>query len=500
MHSILIQSLATSPAQDNAKQAKPTAEGEAREVSFDTVFGDSAEAEVPIDSERPEKPQIKGDQEVLVGDDADPALNSSEEKPDDPTKEAVITLPEQEKHPKQQNAELQMNKSDAPIDKVAPSQSPAAILHRPLDAPDHQTTAKTPTTTLNTAEVEATGTVAKRELTTAPVPVQTTQKPVPTSVPFAQVAVEQTAKRTEFTSSNSPETVLRQTDQPHVTQPHVKAQQLGPLLLEPAKAKPVSIEKSPTRLDQITVQTQQNAVPAKSSGIQPAVLPEQLAKAVLSSTLPQDKRSRFDALLPEVRTSKSSTVLKPNTSNFGQIAMAQPSVAAPATETSKASLTLDIDPLSASRSEMSSTTTTQSNQALPTRMELPHHVARQIAEALQAMPNRPVEIRLSPEELGRVRLGVSTVEGNIMVTVLAERPETGDLMRRHISALETAFQELGYSDISFAFGGEDNLQPDQESGDDQVARGAQRTSDETVQHPIQVHLNAAPVTGLDIRL
>ena len=84
----------------------------------------------------------------------------------------------------------------------------------------------------------------------------------------------------------------------------------------------------------------------------------------------------------------------------------------------------------------------------------PHQIARQIAEALPPMPDSPVEVSLSPEELGRVRLTLQTVDGGLSVVVQAERAETLDLMRRNIDSLARDFREMGYSNISFEFGSE----------------------------------------------
>lgn len=91
-------------------------------------------------------------------------------------------------------------------------------------------------------------------------------------------------------------------------------------------------------------------------------------------------------------------------------------------------------------------------QAAATRMDLPTHVARQIMEIAQNLPGRPVEIALSPEELGRVRLAVSTQEAGLVVHIAAERPETLDLLRRNVSLLGDDFQALGYDDVAFSFG------------------------------------------------
>ena len=47
---------------------------------------------------------------------------------------------------------------------------------------------------------------------------------------------------------------------------------------------------------------------------------------------------------------------------------------------------------------------------------------------------------------------VMTTDVGVTVTINAERPETEDLMRRHIQDLAREFKEMGFSDISFQFG------------------------------------------------
>lgn len=131
---------------------------------------------------------------------------------------------------------------------------------------------------------------------------------------------------------------------------------------------------------------------------------------------------------------------------------------------------------------------------------LAQHVARQLAEALQQMPNRPVEITLNPQELGRVRLSLSSSETGIIVHLLAERPETMDLMRRQISELQTAFQEIGYRDIRFSFS--DGRQPGSEKDDSGQPTGTRAREEAigTAGNAPEITLSTAPVTGLDIRL
>ncbi len=86
--------------------------------------------------------------------------------------------------------------------------------------------------------------------------------------------------------------------------------------------------------------------------------------------------------------------------------------------------------------------------------DLPRHVAAQLAEAVQrgAGPERAVELMLNPAELGRVRISMAPGDGMIVVTVLAERGETLDLMRRHADILAQEFHDMGYGTAEFTFG------------------------------------------------
>jgi flagellar hook-length control protein FliK len=89
--------------------------------------------------------------------------------------------------------------------------------------------------------------------------------------------------------------------------------------------------------------------------------------------------------------------------------------------------------------------------ALTARMDLPRHVAQQVADVARMMPDRPVELTLNPEELGRLRMTFTVDGGSMAVAVTAERPETMDLLRRHIDALAQELREIGYEDVRFDF-------------------------------------------------
>ncbi len=73
-------------------------------------------------------------------------------------------------------------------------------------------------------------------------------------------------------------------------------------------------------------------------------------------------------------------------------------------------------------------------------------VAHQIAAALsdgRSEAGGPVELTLDPPELGRLRMQVTDIAGVMTLTIHADRPETADLMRRHLDLLAQEFSEAG---------------------------------------------------------
>ncbi|WP_187430690.1 hypothetical protein ROLI_000660 [Roseobacter fucihabitans] len=143
-------------------------------------------------------------------------------------------------------------------------------------------------------------------------------------------------------------------------------------------------------------------------------------------------------------------------------------------------------------------TATTSAHAI-SRPETASMVGRQMAEVLHRMPDRPVEVALNPEELGRVRLSISATEGGITVSVLAERPETLDLMRRHIDQLAREFQTLGYSNINFAFNEGNSDQNSSQNDQPHTASNANTQSHEPEDGSI-TPITLATATGVDLRL
>ena len=118
--------------------------------------------------------------------------------------------------------------------------------------------------------------------------------------------------------------------------------------------------------------------------------------------------------------------------------------------------------------------------ALLQQPDLPRHVAVQLAHALrQGGLERPMELVLSPAELGRVRISMQAGDGAMVVQVVAERPETLDLMRRNIDQLAQEFRNMGFDSADFSFGhnapGDDARADGENNSDDAMHRDAADT-------------------------
>lgn len=149
--------------------------------------------------------------------------------------------------------------------------------------------------------------------------------------------------------------------------------------------------------------------------------------------------------------------------------------------------------LSPEMTTLGGTTRSSDHQSAPA---VARDVAQQLAVAVTQTAGQPTEIALNPEELGRVRMSMSLTDGTLILQINAERPETTDLLRRHIDTLAQEFRSLGYTEISFDFGEERTPQ--------QNAHKAEALGD-VADGPADTHEPAALVPrpsrgGLDLRL
>ncbi|MGR3494784.1 flagellar hook-length control protein FliK [Citreimonas sp.] len=131
-------------------------------------------------------------------------------------------------------------------------------------------------------------------------------------------------------------------------------------------------------------------------------------------------------------------------------------------------------------------------------------VVRQISDAMPRAGNGTIEIRLSPEELGHVRLQMVPGESGMIVHIQAERSETLDLLRRHVDQLARDLAESGHdaSGFTFAEGRDGDASGGNASGDGPAGRavpGAPVTPATAEAEP-ETNANVRADGGLDMKI
>ena len=148
-------------------------------------------------------------------------------------------------------------------------------------------------------------------------------------------------------------------------------------------------------------------------------------------------------------------------------------------------------------------TSVAASTPISARPELAISISHQMAEAMRVAADKSVEIALSPAELGRVRMVLNASEAGVTLSILAERPETLDLMRRNIDDLAKSFADLGYEDISFSFEQNDQMTDDalEQSSDahDILTDEADIPNSSVTPAVPRQHMVIAP-DGVDIRI
>lgn len=186
------------------------------------------------------------------------------------------------------------------------------------------------------------------------------------------------------------------------------------------------------------------------------------------------------------------------------LAQMQVMVSAKGQETEKVALMGETDGVLASRDGTLHPTTRDSTLAAPiatqsARADITRAIAGQMAAAIQVRSSSgAVEITLSPEELGRVSIVLNGREDGLHMNIAAERPETLDLMRRHISVLASEFQKLGYGDISFDLGTSADAHP--ESGHSKAGSFSETQLGDEDSRTEPVLPRTGPGRAIDLRL
>lgn len=79
-------------------------------------------------------------------------------------------------------------------------------------------------------------------------------------------------------------------------------------------------------------------------------------------------------------------------------------------------------------------------------------VTAQLAAAVSRSAEGTLEVRLDPQELGRVKLGLSGSSESLTVTIIAERPETLELIRRNLESFSADLADMGFAGLNFEMG------------------------------------------------
>lgn len=125
---------------------------------------------------------------------------------------------------------------------------------------------------------------------------------------------------------------------------------------------------------------------------------------------------------------------------------------------------------------------------------MPPTVAPMLVDAARALPDAPVTLTLAPEDLGALRFEMQSRGDTIHVSLTVERPETLDMLRRHVEQLTGEFRQAGFANASFSFAGGWGGGQERASGTGYASRSV-----EDEEHPVarvSKHVNG----GLDLRL
>lgn len=95
------------------------------------------------------------------------------------------------------------------------------------------------------------------------------------------------------------------------------------------------------------------------------------------------------------------------------------------------------------------TTQIQQVHALPAYQQ----TAQQIIDAARGKVPATTEVILAPEELGRLRFEIATLDDRLTVRLFIERPDTLDLMKRQSDQLLAELRQAGFSQANLSFSG-----------------------------------------------
>ena len=125
----------------------------------------------------------------------------------------------------------------------------------------------------------------------------------------------------------------------------------------------------------------------------------------------------------------------------------------------------------------------------------PSPIAAQITQAIAAARGDTVQVILSPEELGRVRIQLQAGDTGLQLHISAERPETLELLRRHSPDLLRALAQDGFGTLDL------HLRDEGDGPDwDRAAPRAASSAEPSVQTPTPGRTARPATAGMDLRV
>ena len=284
-----------------------------------------------------------------------------------------------------------------------------------------------------------------------------------------------------------------------------------------------SVELGEIAPETLPEQLEETAVNRQTPAPQPAAATAPQAAPGLGlgpeKTPPRPTVTQKDFELPETPRARS---IEPDAGPRPQTAPAQPvppaavqaaaarfgeqAPTAPAFETAAASLAEPEAPGSGSSAALSETAARAESAAAASRtapVQLPQGIERQIASQLGLAVQRggegTIEVRLDPPELGRVSVTLTTSGDAVTALISSERPDIGEMMRRHNDLLYRELANAGFKNVTLDFGAHAQQRQGAEGQAPAEALDARDPRDQPAQLG-EIRPLAAAEGGLNIRL
>lgn len=265
------------------------------------------------------------------------------------------------------------------------------------------------------------------------------------------------------TSTAAPDSAGRSNPSEKLTAASIKSETASPTVSKAQSQQSSDIATDQTAKKQALPSTSQSGVTI------PTTAP---ASKSAAKEIQRDTRSAItvDPATPSVSREKTDstreTLPRQTMAPMAQITPNPNTIVAPAIKMSPNMALLDLkgrptdirnltEVMTAAETSLRQATSSQAPQLQPTQAQASQdarHIAQQLAAQLSKQSDGTTVIRLNPDELGPVRMSLRNTDGIMALTILAERPETAEIMRRNIGELAQEFNALGYTNLSFDFG------------------------------------------------